>query len=326
MAEVEVGNPEPGGSGSAEDPEIERVASQTAYDAFLVAARALEPGFIEECCADAALVYHCVVRGTEDVLGSGMVIIGKLPNVDVVELSMLPRLAQALAFAVSQVQRATRASSFGPLFERAQRLRRKLRKAAEALAESGLLPDADVDELWLQAPQDPLDDCLALAALLRRNETRITGRCAVTAFDLLEVEQVIATLRTMIGQAESGAGAEPSLVKALDTRDRLWTLLKQRYDVLWRCGAWIYGPSVSDHVPSLPVRRSTIRKPRVEQVTASSPSRALSRPASPSLPPSPRASPSVSAPETSRHLQELQNTMERKTRFLVRIGAIRPGG
>src|SRR5688572_4761916 len=112
--------------------ELESIGSQMAYDAFLTSVRAIEPGAIEECCADVMLTYHTVMRGVESVVGSGAVVIGKLPNVNVEELSMLPRLAQGLAFAALQVHRELRTSSFGTLLDRAQNLRRKLRKTAEA--------------------------------------------------------------------------------------------------------------------------------------------------------------------------------------------------
>jgi len=137
---------------SVDATELESIGSQAAYDAFLADAKAIEPGFIEECCADIELTYQSVVRAVENVLGSGAVVVGRLPSVNVVELSMLPRLAQGLAFAALLVDRELQVASFGKMFERAQQLRRKLRKAADALAEARLLPDADVDEVWLKTP------------------------------------------------------------------------------------------------------------------------------------------------------------------------------
>ena len=181
MAEDEGRRPETAENTSADAAELESIGSQAAYDAFLADAKAIEPGFVEECCADIALTYQSVVRGVENVLGNGAVVVGRLPSVNVVELSMLPRLAQGLAFAALLVDREFTVTSFGKQFERAQQLRRKLRKAADALAEARLLPDADVDEVWLRGKHDVLDDCLSLVALLRRNEARIAGRSPVVA-------------------------------------------------------------------------------------------------------------------------------------------------
>lgn len=304
--------------------ELESVGSQAAYDAFLAAAKLLDPGVIEECCADVVLAYHNVSRGVENVLGSGAVVVGKLPDVNVVELSLLPRLAQGLVFAALQVHRELRGTPFGASFERAQVLRRKLRKAADALAEAGLLADTDIDEVRLQVRQDVLEDCMALAALFRRNEGRITGRSPISAADLREAEQVADKLRAMLGQqGDASDGGAPSLVKVIEMRDRFWTLLFQRYDVLWRCGAWLYGRAVDERVPPLPIRQSVFRKFRSVPVardatrTVSEQRRIVSPP-----PLMPTRVSTPGAPRDSRHLADLQRELERKTRFLVKIGAI----
>jgi hypothetical protein len=330
MAEEDAGKSETAGNGQVDAVELglEGISSQMAYEAFIDAAKDIEPGFIEECCADIVLAYHNVARGVENVLGTGTVVVGKLPSVNVVELSMLPRLVQGLAFAALQVERELRAASFGMLFERVQHLRRKLRKAADALAEAGLLPDTDVDEVWLQAQQDVLDDCLALVALLRRNEARIVGRSPVTASDVREAEQLAEKLRTMLGQQEdaSDRGGTPSLVKVIDMRDRFWTLLNQRYEVLWRCGAWLYGHAVDERVPPLPTRQSLVRKSRNVPVAPDA-MRTLTEQRRIVSPPPARVErvsppPSASARDSARHLNDLQRDLERKARFLVRIGVI----
>ena len=331
MAEEDGGRPETSESGGVDASDLESISSQAAYDTFLADAKAIEPGFVEECCADIALAYHSVLRGVENVLGSGTVVVGRLPNINVVELSMLPRLAQGLAFAALQVDRELEAASFGKLFERAQHLRRKLRKAADALAEARLLPDADIDEVWLRGQHDALEDCLALVALFRRNEARIAGHSPVGASDLAEAEQLAGKLRVMLGQqgVESDSGAT-SLVRVIEIRDRFWTLLNQRYDVLWRCGAWLYGRAVDESVPLLPVRRALVGKARSAPVEREIPhpvpeQRRIMNP--PPLMPAPvPVSPPASVPvrDTARHLHDLQRDLERKARFLVRIGVITP--
>ncbi len=312
---------------AADVAELEGIGSQMAYESFLAAAKALEPGLIEECTIDIVLAYQAVTIGVESVLGSGAVVVGKLPNVNVQELSMLPRLAQGLAFAALQVQRELQATSFGVMFERAQHLRRKLRKAADALAEARLLPDADIDEVRLNEQREVLEDCLGLVAVFRRNEAKISGRSPVMASDLREAEQVVEKLRVMLGQQKDPSeGGAPSLVKVIEMRDRFWTLLRQRYDVLWRCGAWLHGRAVDDRVPPLPSRQALVRRPRKAPVerettrTAPEPRRSMNPPA---IIPT-RVNPPASAPtrEPGRHLSDLQRELERKTRFLVRMGVL----
>ncbi|ATB39299.1 hypothetical protein CYFUS_004743 [Cystobacter fuscus] len=316
-------------AGAVDTLALEGISSQSAYESFLSAAKALEPGFIEECCADIVLAYHGVSHAVEQVLGGGAQSVSGLPHVDVGDLSLLPRLVQGLAFAALRVEREREAASFGPLFERVQQVRRRLRKAADAFAEAHLLPDPDIDEVWLHARQDVLEDCLSLVALFRRNAARIAGRSPVTPDEVDAAEQLVGQLRMLLGQPGGAKQEENALVRALEMRDRFWTLLHQRYDVLWRCGAWLYGRAVAERVPPLPVRPALVRRnpsnandgaaPRVEV--------AVSRGAStPVLMPVRGGGPSSSqrAPErtSSRHLDELQREMDRKTRFLVRIGAL----
>ncbi len=329
MAEAEsIKPPDTPAEVSPETAELESISSQAAYDTFLAAARTIEASAVEECCADLVLTYHNVTRGVEGVIGSGAVVVGKLPNVDVVEMSMLPRLVQGLAFASLQVQRELKATPFGLLFEQAQNLRRKLRKTAEALAEANLLADADADEVRLHGQQDVLDDCLALAAVFRRNEARLTGRSPVSPSEVRDVEQIAEKLKVLLGQQPAPSEGAPPLVKLIELRDRFWTLLIQRHDVLWRCGAWLYGRSVDDRVPPLVVRQAVVRRPRAapaerEALRSVPESRRTMNP--PAIMPA-RVSPPALVPmrDSTRHLNDLQRELERKTRFLIRIGVIPP--
>ena len=311
--------------------DLKGIGSQAAYESFLSAARALEPGFIEECCADVVLAYHNVTHAVEQVLGGGAVSVGRLPNVNIVELSMLPRLVQGLAFAALRVEQELETASFGPLFDRAQALRRKLRRSAEALAEARLLADADVDEVWLHARQDVLEDGSALVALLRRNEPRLVGRSPVTASELQDAERLLGRLATMLGRQDVARQESASLSKAVEMRDRFWTLLSQRYELLWRCGAWLYGRGVDERVPPLPLRRAVVRQrsgafsalvapqdlPVVARSEALEPVSSTASAVSSREEPEPERAP-------GRHLEDLQKTLERKARFLVRIGVTSP--
>ncbi len=232
--------------------EIESLSSKKAYDKFLAAARSVEASSVEECRADVAMAYHSAKRGVENLL-SQEVALSHLPQVKLEELRTLPQLAQGLAFAVLQWHRSLQAASFASLFEQAQRLRRKLLTAADALAETDLLPEADADAVRHLSRHDVIGTCMAFSELLRRNESRISGRSPVIAADLEEAEQVVMKLREMLAPREKTGEKQslPALMEAAQVRDRFWTLLKQRHDLLWRCGAWLYGREVEERVPPL---------------------------------------------------------------------------
>jgi hypothetical protein len=243
--------------------ELEALGSKKAYDKFLSAARAVESSAVEECRANVALAYYGVKRGLESLLSQD-VPLSFLPDVKLEELRTLPLLAQGLAYAVLQWHRQLEAASFGALFDQAQRLRRKLITAAEALAEAGLLDGADAQAVWQLSRHDIIGTCMTFSELLRKNEARVAGRSPVTGADLDEVAEVVAQLRALLAPRE-GAREEltlPSLVEAAQIRDRFWTLLKQRHDLLWRCGAWLYGRGVELRVPPLEAEYTPLPKPQ----------------------------------------------------------------
>ncbi|RKH90688.1 hypothetical protein D7Y21_05535 [Corallococcus sp. AB045] len=239
--------------------ELEALGSEPGYDVFLAPARALE-GPVEECRSNIALAFHNTKRGVESVLARE-VEVAALPGVNVEELRELPLLAQGLAWAALRVQRDMRASSFGALFDRAQQLRRKLLKTAEALAEASFLAATDVAAAHGEGHRDVVGDCLGLVALFRRHEEKLAGRSPVSPEDVNEVERVAQQLRALLaapGEARED-DSSPLLFEATETRDRFWTLLTRRHDVLWRCGAWLFGRDVDMHVPPLLARHPLVR-------------------------------------------------------------------
>ncbi|NPC72844.1 hypothetical protein HPP05_24150 [Corallococcus exiguus] len=247
------------GLGPDDIAELEAIGSEPGYDVFLAPARALE-GAVEECRSNIALAFHNTKRGVESVLAREAEV-AALPGVNVEELRELPLLAQGLAWAALRVQRDMRASSFGTLFDRAQQLRRKLLKTAEALAESSFLAAADVAAAHGEGHRDVMGDCLGLVALFRRHEEKLAGRSPVTPEDVNEVERVAQQLRALLaapGEARED-DSSPLLFEATETRDRFWTLLTRRHDVLWRCGAWLFGRDVDMHVPPLLARHPLVR-------------------------------------------------------------------
>jgi hypothetical protein len=260
MAEGQGGAPyATAGLGPDDIAELEALASEPGFDVFLAPAKAL-PGAIEECRSNIALAFHNTKRGVDSVLGREADV-AALPGVNLDELRDLPLLAQGLARAALRVQRDMRASSFGGLFERAQHLRRKLLKTAEALAEAAFLSAADVASSHGEGHRDVVGDCQGLVALFRQHEAKLAGRSPVTPEDVTEVERVAEQLRALLaapGDARDG-GNSPLLFEATETRDRFWTLLLQRHDVLWRCGAWLFGRDVDLYVPPLQSRHPLVR-------------------------------------------------------------------
>ena len=67
--------------------------------------------------------------------------------------------------------------------------------------------------------------------------------------------ELVALLQTSTTRKRAKANA--SLDEALDHRDRLWTLLHDGYEGVWKMGAILWGRRVDEHVPPLLSRMAT---------------------------------------------------------------------
>lgn len=252
-------------TGGASDAALEEISSQSAYRRFLPAAQAIDARDMEECRADVGIAYHNAKRGHDNVLALEARVEEELPKVSIPELRSIAQLAQAVVFAALQVNRDIRSDgTFGELYERALRVRRKLLKAADSLAESVLIPQGEVDAIKEgKGKRDAVNDCVSLAALFRKYEAAIAGKSPVTKADVVEADAVGSRLQTLLKPkgTKRDRSAPVGVQASAEIRDRLWTLLLRRWDQLWRAGAVLFGrDEVDEKVPPLRSRELGPRK------------------------------------------------------------------
>ncbi len=237
---------------------LDEIGSQAAYDLFLPAAQKLPADELSDYRADPQLAYHNVKRGTASVLTELARIKKELPLADIESVRTLPQLAQGVIFSALQVNRdAGSPGTIEGLLSRAHPVRRKLLKAAEALVESGIIPDVDLAPIRPgRGKVDTANDCVALAALFRKHEKKTAGKTAITAADITEADEVGSKLQTLLKTKGTPTDNRPApeLATAVEIRNRFWTLLEERHDHLWRIGAWLWGHAVDEHVPLLQSR------------------------------------------------------------------------
>jgi hypothetical protein len=110
------------------------------------------------------------------------------------------------------------------------------------------------------------------------HETRVRTELPLARVDdLRELPELSLALLEAVREAEDAAGGKrkrkkkagaddgaPSAAElAAETRDRLWTLLKQRHEALWRVGAYLFGRAVDERIPALPAgKRKRDKKKR----------------------------------------------------------------
>lgn len=259
------------GGCETEEPRIDELSttgSRAAYERFLPEAEALSGPFATPR-ANLGIAYHNVREGVAAVLSEASRLREDVPKYDFDRMRTLPDLVLAVIYAVGLVDRRAPKSTRTLIAEAAQ-LRGKLLLAAETLATAGLVPSNEVIRIRKgKGFIDIADDCIALGRLFNDHADAIRGKSAVTALEVREASELGTRLRTILRpKGTRKAPPEPALAQALENRDRLWTLLVERYELVRRAGVWLFGlEKGSELVPALGSRVRA--KPKTKGSTAS---------------------------------------------------------
>jgi hypothetical protein len=234
--------------------------TQADCDAFMEDARAIDARDVLAMRANLQLALQNAKEGSAAVLAEKERL-AKLPETNPEHLATIGRLALAVIFADTQIERSTSPTELAPLFEKATGSRKLLLKVAIGLAEAGKLKQRDVDDIIKGSGKlDTARDCMALAALFTKNAAAIKGLHPVTKKDIDDAAEVGAKLLGLLKTRRSKRKPAKTS-EATDTRDRLWTLLTRRWDELWRAGAYLFGrDGVDAKVPALQASRSAPKK------------------------------------------------------------------
>lgn len=257
-------------------PEV--TGSQAEYERFLAEARALDAREVKPFRADASLAYHNVSRGAEALLAQRVRLAREVPGLDLSRVQQLPRLALAVIFAASQVDRGapvTR-SEIRTRLARAHVLRDLLLSSASAAAKAGLIPLRKVEKVREGRGQiDVAQDCVDLAALFTEYASVLRGKTAVSSEQVREAATVgtelLSLLKPMSARRTKTQSTE--LTSAVDARDRLWTLLVRDAEQARRAGFWLWGEDgVDAHVPRIQAHRAAPRATKKSVPVAANPS------------------------------------------------------
>jgi hypothetical protein len=244
---------------TARDPEVLVIdRSQRAYDAFLPAALAIPAAAVRPFRYDGSLAYHNVARGLAAVLPHEATLRAELPRTDVAALRALPDLALAVVFAADQVDRGGAHSdgSTARLLKTAFASRSLLLDVATALAAKALIPRRAVEKIREgRGNIDAATDCVALNALFIRHAAAIKGRHPLARSDVVEAGDVgNALLKILQPKRARTRATSADVARAADHRDRLWTLLVQRFEGphgLERAAMHLWGRDAAQHVAPL---------------------------------------------------------------------------
>jgi hypothetical protein len=244
----------------------EIAGSEADYEKLLPLAQTIDLRDVVSRRADIALACHNARKGTEEVLEQQAMIAEHLPRVKVADLTAIPQIASALAFASLRLDHLTHPDTgVRELLAQARPLRRLLLGSARVLADARVLEPKAVKKIEVGAgPIDTADDLVALASLFSTHAAKVKGKSPVTHEQVKQAAAVGAKLRSLLKPKRASKSTAPTdeMAKAAEVRDRFWALLAQRYDLVWRIGAYVFGKDeVAARVPSLQAfaaaRRST---------------------------------------------------------------------
>ena len=247
------------------------IDAQKAYDKFLPEAQALAPEALNPYRLDPDLAVVNVKAALPMIVAKKAEITAHLPKVDVAALLALPELAIAVKFAALRAEQAAPSEKIiSHHLAEARKLRRVLLSVARGLAATGLVPQHEVDAIAAgKGNRDVAEDCVALADLYRKHAAAITGKHAVGEADVEQAASIgswlLATMRP--GNAPPEKAGPPPV--SVDARNRLATLLVQRYSELRKVAYYFHGEAYEDLAPSLQSR--SIRRDKQEPPPADPP-------------------------------------------------------
>jgi hypothetical protein len=226
--------------------------SAEALAEFLADAQSIPGRDVRPLRADPALAYHNVDTGLEAV-GPHEAALAKLPSpFDLNAMKSLRRVALGVIYASAQVDRSS-PGTIQKIFKRAAELRDVLLSAAVASMKAGVLPATKVRKIVAgRGMRDMAQDCIDLAQLFRDHAADVKGKTAITKAQIDEAARIGDQLVASLKPNRAKARVPETVKSAVDTRDRMWTLLVTRHrEQLRRAGHWLWVDDVDEHVPPL---------------------------------------------------------------------------
>jgi len=238
-------------------PHLER------FERHLEAARRIPKRDVRRFRGDRKLVIYNLARGLKAVLAHEARIRAELPAVDLDELRALRDIYDALRIAADEAQnRKNPRNELHPLLAEARKLRKAMLATAKSFVVLGIWPEGIVTNIRKgKGAFDTAMDCLALADYFEAHEKEILGKSPITRHVLDRAHTVGERLVKIIKPRHARPQKNEPWRAAAERRDRLWTLLYQRHETLWRVGAYLFGHEVTTHVPPLQTRRIKRKKP-----------------------------------------------------------------
>lgn len=236
------------------------------FDRYLEAAQRIPKRDVRRFRGHWRLIGYNLSRGLKAVLAQEERIRRELPSVNLEELREISEIWMAMrAQALDAQNRKSANKNVAPLLAEARKWRMIFLSTAKSFVVMGIWPEHIVESIRKgRGAIDIAMDCLALAEYFEKREEEIRGKTPITRKEIQRAHAVGEKLIRIIRPTRAEPRKDEPWRKAAEMRDRLWTLLCQRHEVLWRVGAYLFGHAVTEHVPYLHTRHIKRKKPAAE--------------------------------------------------------------
>ena len=235
------------------------------YEEFVAEALRLPHEQIMGLKLDVNLIYVNVQQGVQSVQPHLDRLRAELPKLNVNGFGKLTTLAEALLYAHAEsvrlalpVKRAEIDSKLGELL----RLREAMLLQAEVFALVGIVPESLVAQIRSGTGMfDAAQDGVALADLYGAYRGQIAGKHPFAESQIARIAELGHGLMKVITPDGARASVSSAAAKAMDERDRIYSLLLQRHGELRRAGYYLFGDEIDEKVPTLGARAGKRREP-----------------------------------------------------------------
>lgn len=243
--------------------ELNQESARAAYDRFLPAAMALPAERVLPFRIDPD---RAIINVNKGVTVLGLVrdrMARHLPEVSMAELEGLPSLALAVKASALAAVHAVAQVSPVDMIKEGWKLRATLLPVVAGLAATGVIPQAVYDKIVTgKGVRDMAEDDVAISHVFRDYAPVIAGKHAADPAMIVRAEEVgswlLQNLRKKHAPLPSSATPES------DIRDRMATLLVERYATLRAVAYYFFRDDFDSHVPTL-MSRHVARKRDSEQ-------------------------------------------------------------
>jgi hypothetical protein len=243
--------------------ELNQELARAAYDRHLPAAMALPAERVLPYRIDPDLAIINVNKAVAVVDQVRARMAEHLPAVAVTDCEGLPSLALAVKASALAAEHVVSEVTARAMITEGWTLRATLLPVVAGLAATGVIPrEAHENIMRGNGTRDMAEDCVTLSHVFRDYQDQVAGKHAADPAVITRAETVGSWLLQNLRKKHAPPYAARSA--EIDIRDRMATLLVERYSTLRAVAYYFYRENFSSHVPLL-MSRHLARKRELEQ-------------------------------------------------------------